>query len=303
DLRGACRAAPVGVRHRLPDARQRERGGGRGAGGVPPPAPGARGGRAHPVAARLPLHGGLPAGARPAALGAGPARDLRGRVAARAARGERRRRSRAAGRACGVAVARLPRRAREPVARAACRVPAARGVRRAVRPDRGHRGDERAERPPARRTGAAPCGGAAPPVRGFARAAGGARLPLLRSRAGRRPPGPRGAAGPGCGAPRRRRRQGARARARGPRPRQGGPHARGVAARRRPGRRDLLAPRGGERPAGLRLPRPRRQADQRDGPRHRGRPGPGSQLDRQPGQAAAPGTRGRSGRPAGRAAL
>ena len=40
DRGGVRRAAPVGVRHRLPDARQRQRGGGRRAGGVPPPPPG-----------------------------------------------------------------------------------------------------------------------------------------------------------------------------------------------------------------------------------------------------------------------
>ena len=84
---------------------------------------------------------------------------------------ERRRRSRPQGRDGGLAVARLPRPAREPVARAARRVPAARGVRRALRPDRGDRRHERAERPPARHAGPPPRRGAAPPVRGLARAA------------------------------------------------------------------------------------------------------------------------------------
>src|SRR5215218_1512719 len=74
------------------------------------------------------LDGRLAARARPPPLGAGPARELRGRVAAGAAGGERRRRSRPQGRDGGLAVARLPRPAREPVARAARRVPAARGV-------------------------------------------------------------------------------------------------------------------------------------------------------------------------------
>src|SRR3954453_10555302 len=104
----------------------------------------------------------------PLPLGSGPARDLRGRVAAEAARGERRRRSRPQGRDGGLAVARLPRPAREPVARAARRLPAARGVRRALRPDRGDRRDECVERPPARHTRPPPRGGAAPPVRGLA---------------------------------------------------------------------------------------------------------------------------------------
>src|ERR671914_599327 len=65
--------------------------------------------QARQVAARLPVDGGLSARARPPPLGAGPARDLRGRVAAGAARGERRRRSRPQGRDRGLAVARLPR--------------------------------------------------------------------------------------------------------------------------------------------------------------------------------------------------
>src|SRR5215211_8963896 len=82
------------------------------------------------------------------------------------------------------------------VARAARRLPAARGVRRALRADRGDRRHERAERPPARHTRPPPRGGAAPPVRGLARAAGGAREPLLRGRRGGRPPRARGAAGP-----------------------------------------------------------------------------------------------------------
>src|SRR4029453_18492924 len=77
DRGGVRRAAPVGVRHRLPDAGQRERGGARGAGGVPAPPPGARGRRADRVAARLPVDGGLAALARPPPLREGAARDLR----------------------------------------------------------------------------------------------------------------------------------------------------------------------------------------------------------------------------------
>ena len=160
-----------------------------------------------------------------------------GRVAAGAARLEPRRRSGPQGRDGGLAVARLPRPAREPVAGAARRVPAARGVRRALRPDRRDRRHERAERAPARRTGPPPRGGAAPPLRGLARAARGAREPLLRGGRGGRPRRARGAAGARCGAPRRRRRQGAGPRACGPRPRQGGAHADGLGSRRRPLRR------------------------------------------------------------------
>ena len=81
-LRGA---AAAGVRDRLPDARQRERGGGRGAGGLPPPPPRRQRGRADRVAARLPVDRRHPARDRRAALGPGAARDLRRRVAARAA--------------------------------------------------------------------------------------------------------------------------------------------------------------------------------------------------------------------------
>ena len=133
DRPGTRRAPPVGVRHRLPDARQRERGGGRGAGGVPPPPPGARrtsqrieSPRAYlsTVVSRLSIDH--------CRSGARPARDLRRRVAAGAARGEHRRGSRPEGRDGGLAVARVPRPAREPVARAARRLPAARGVRRAL---------------------------------------------------------------------------------------------------------------------------------------------------------------------------
>src|SRR5829696_3749149 len=122
----------------------------------------------------------------------------------------------------------------------------ARGVRRALRPDRGDRRHERAERPPARHTGPPPRGGASPPLRGLARAAGGARDPLLRGRRGRRSPRAGGAAGPRRGAPRRRRRQGTRPQTCAPRPRQGGTHADRGPARRHPLRLDL-APRGGQR--------------------------------------------------------
>ena len=222
-------------------------------------------------------------------------------MAAGAARGERRRRSRPQGRDGGLAVARVPRPAREPVARAARRVPAARGVRRALRPDRGDRRHERAERPPARRAGAPPRRGAAPSVRGLARAARGARDPLLRGRRGGRSPRAGGAAGPRRRLPRRRRRQGARRRTCGPRPRQGGAPADRGAARPRPPRRLHHAPRGGQRPTGCAVPRPRGQADRRDDPRRRGGPDPGRERDRQPGQAAAPGAGGRPARAAARA--
>ena len=79
--------------------------------------------------------------------------------------------------------------------------------------------------------------GAAPSLRGLARAARGARDPLLRGRRGRRSPRAGGAAGPRRRLPRRRRRQGARRRACGPRPRQGGAPAGRGAARPRPPRR------------------------------------------------------------------
>ena len=75
--------APVGVRHRVPDARQRERRRGRRAGGVPAPAPRTGGRRTDRVPPRLPFDRGLAARARPAALGPGQAGDVRGRVAAR----------------------------------------------------------------------------------------------------------------------------------------------------------------------------------------------------------------------------
>ena len=103
--------------------------------------------------------------------------------------------------------------------------------------------------------------------------------------------------------PRRRRRQGARRRTCDPRPRQGGAHADRRAARPHPLRRRHHAPRGGERAAGCAVLRPRRQADQRDDPRHRGGADPGRELDRKPGQAAAPGAGGRRARAAARAQL
>src|SRR5215207_2418891 len=89
-----------------------------------------------------------------------------------------------------------------------------------------------------------------------------------------------------------------------PRPRQGGALADSGAARRRPLRRHHLAPRGGERATGCAALRPRAQADQRGDPRRRGRPDPGRERDRQPGQAAAPGAPGgRPGRAAAQAEL
>ena len=72
------------------------------------------------------------------------------------------------------------------------------------------------------------------PVRGLARAARGARDPLLRGRRGGRSRRAGGAARPRRGAARRRRRQGARPRTCGPRPRQGGAHAVRVDARSSP---------------------------------------------------------------------
>jgi nucleoside-diphosphate-sugar epimerase len=90
DDRGRVRRRPlVGVRRRLPDARQRERCRKCGAGGIPPSPPGARGPRADRVAARLPVDGGLAARARPSPIGAGPAQDSRGGWLPRAACGQR----------------------------------------------------------------------------------------------------------------------------------------------------------------------------------------------------------------------
>ena len=71
-------AAAAGVRDRLPDARQRERGGGRRPGGPPAAPPHPRGGRAGRVVAGVRLDRGDPARNRPAAFRAGPARDLPG---------------------------------------------------------------------------------------------------------------------------------------------------------------------------------------------------------------------------------
>ena len=89
------------------------------------------------------------------------------------------------------------------------------------------------------------------------------------------------------------------ARARDPRPRQGGARAdRGAARRRHPHRRLHRAPRGGQRATGRAVLRPRGQADRRDDPRRRRGPDPGRELDRQPGQAAAPGAGGRPARAA-----
>ena len=64
-----------------------------------------------------------------------------------------------------------------------------------------------------------------------------------------------------------------------------------------------ISPRGGERPTGCAVLRPRGQADQRGDPRHRGRSDPGRERDRQPRQAAAPGAGGRPARAAARAQL
>ena len=64
----------------------------------------------------------------------------------------------------------------------------------------------------------------------------------------------------------------------------------------RPARRLHPAPRGGQRAAGRALLRPRGPPGQRHDPRRRGRPDPGRELDRQPGQAAAPGAGGRPAR-------
>ena len=67
--------------------------------------------------------------------------------------------------------------------------------------------------------------------------------------------------------------------------------------------RHHVATRGGKRATRCVVLRPQGQADQRDVPRHRGRPDPERELDRKPGQAAAPGAVGRRGRAAARAEL
>src|SRR5918996_1115788 len=76
-------------------------------------------------------------------------------------------------------------------------------------------------------------------------------------------------------------------------------HARRIPARRHRLRLHL-PPGAGERATGRALLRPRGQADQRDVPRPSGGSDPGRERDRQPGQAAAPGTARRPGRPAAR---
>ena len=83
--------AAAAVLDRLPDARQRQRGRGRRAGGVPALPPRARRGRGDRVAEGVPVRRVDPAAHRPPALGAGAPRDLRRRVAARAAADRRRR--------------------------------------------------------------------------------------------------------------------------------------------------------------------------------------------------------------------
>ncbi len=70
-----------------------------------------------------------------------------------------------------------------------------------------------------------------------------------------------------------------------------------------PLRRLHHAPRRGERATGCAGLGPRGQAGRRDEPRRRGGPDPGCELDRQPGQAAAPGAAGRPGRAAAQAEL
>ena len=136
ERRGPLRRAAAGrVRDRLPDARQRERGGGRGAGGVPPPPPRAERRRADRVAARVPV--------RRWSRGSGIDQLRSARVRRETYVGEwlpeplRRGDDPAPPRRDGrLAVARVPRAAREPLARAARGVPAARGLRLPLRRDR-----------------------------------------------------------------------------------------------------------------------------------------------------------------------
>ena len=113
-------------------------------------------GRADRVSARLRGHGGHPALDRPAPLGAGAPRELRGRVATGAARDRCGRGPRAPCRDGRLPVARLPRAAREPVPGAARGAAAARRVRLRLSRDRRDRREERGQRSPARVTRAAP---------------------------------------------------------------------------------------------------------------------------------------------------
>ena len=170
-MRGATRgAAAEGVRDRLPDAWQRERGRGRGPGGAAAAAlgDGARG--ADRVAARLPGDGGHPARDRRAALGPCAPRDTTWANGcpepivtdpeddpARAGRDGR------------LALARVPASCWRAWPRAARRLPPARRLRLRLRPSRRDHRHERSERPPARLTGAPPGGRGPAALRGLAR--------------------------------------------------------------------------------------------------------------------------------------
>ena len=247
----ASRSCGRGVRDRLPDARQRERGGGRGPGGLPPPPP--RAGRPASGSSRRAAYLSTVV----TRLGIDELRSARARretyvgewLPEPLVTSEEADPARHAEVADSLSLAFL-RAAREPLAGAARRVPAARGVRLPVRPDRGDRRQERGQRPPAR--------GAGPPhvderrsrFERLARAARRARRAVLRRRPG--------------GRPRRRSRRcsprtsSSTATAAARRPRSRGPvHGRdrvartlrGLVAGGRALRRDRRAPRGGERPA------------------------------------------------------
>ena len=191
------------------------RGGGRRPGGASAPAPGARGGRADRVAAGLPVDRRHPARDRRAALGPRAPRDLRRRVAARAARHRRRTttRPRQAEIADSLSLAFLVLlESLSPEQRAVFllrdvfdypydRIAAIVGKSEAPRASSRSRARRHVERAPAA-------------LRGLARAARRAGRALLRRGRGGRPRGARGAARRGRRAARRRRRQGPGARAR-----------------------------------------------------------------------------------------
>ena len=90
--RGLCRPSAAALLDRLPDARERQRGRGHRPGGVRPLPAGARRRHRGRVAEGLPVGGRHPPRDRPPQVGPRPARDVRRRVAAGAARDRRGRR-------------------------------------------------------------------------------------------------------------------------------------------------------------------------------------------------------------------
>src|SRR4051812_4954711 len=108
---------PAAVLDRLPDGRQRQRGGGHRPGGVPAPPPGPTRGRYGGAGAEgVAVGGDDPPGHRPPALGARVPRDVRRPVAARAPHDRRRPGPERARRARRLAVDGVPHGPRAPVA-------------------------------------------------------------------------------------------------------------------------------------------------------------------------------------------